>query len=155
MKKLALLLVLVVLLGAAGAAWGRTAAPRPADETSAEAEKALGEILELWHEKKFDDLYDRTLSAGKLTRKGFAGKLAAARHRPACCWQMLQEARVTVKNDDNVVIRAKIGLEGVGDGEYRTGTFKLRRVGGIWRASRSDILSLAGAGKKKRYTRNE
>jgi hypothetical protein len=149
MKKLTLLVVLAVLLGAAGAAWGRTA-HQPEDLVKAEAERAFGEILGLWHDEKFDALYDRTLSAGKLTRKSFADRLAAARHRPACCWTMLQEVRVTVKNDDNVVIRAKIGLEGVGDAEYRTGTFRLRREDGVWRASRSELLSLAGARKKKR-----
>jgi hypothetical protein len=149
MKKLATLLLVAVSLGAAVTAWGRTAY-RPADEVSAEAESAFGEILDLWHEKRYDDLYERTLQTGKLTRKAFAGRLAKARHHPACCWQKLQEVRVSVKNDDNVVIRAKIGLEGPGDTEYRTGTFKLRRVGGVWRASRSELLSLAGSGKKKR-----
>jgi hypothetical protein len=152
MKRLTLLVMLAVLLGAAGAAWGKKA-HQPEDGIRDEAERAFGEILQLWHDKRFDDLYDRTLSGGKVTRKGFAGKLATAPHRPACCWQMMQEVRVTVKNDDTVVVRAKIGLEGVGDTEYRTGAFKLRRVAGIWRASRSDILSLAGGGKKKRYTK--
>jgi hypothetical protein len=151
MKKLTVLVMLVVLFGAAGAAWGKSAY-QPEEEIQADAERAFGEILGLWHDKKYDELYDRTLSAGKLTRKSFADKLASARHRPTCCWMMLQEVRVAVKNDDNVVIRAKIGLEGIGDAEYRTGVFKLRRVAGIWRASRSELLSLAGTRKKKRYT---
>jgi hypothetical protein len=152
MKKLALVATLTVLLGAVGAAWGKTA-HLPEEQIRGEAERAFGEILELWHDKKYDDLYDRTISTGRLTRKSFAGRLAAARHRPACCWQMMQDVRVTVKNDDNVVIRAKIGLEGIGDAEYRTGAFKLRRMDGVWCASRSDILSLAGGGKKKGHTR--
>jgi hypothetical protein len=152
MKKLALVVTVTMLLGVGGAAWGKTA-HLPEEQIRSEAERAFGEIMELWHEKKFDALYDRTRSTGRLTRKGFADRLAAARHRPVCCWQMVQDVRVTVKNDDNVVIRAKIGLEGIGDAEYRTGTFKLRRVAGVWRASRSDILSLAGGGKKKGYTR--
>jgi hypothetical protein len=152
MKKLALVVMLTVLFGGTVTTWGRTVY-QPEDEIRADAERAFGEILQLWHDKKFDDLYDRTLSGGKLTRKGFTGKLAVAPHQPVCCWQMMQEVRVTVKNDDNVAIRAKIGLEGIGDTEYRVGSFKLKRVAGVWRASRSDILSLAGAGKKKRYTK--
>lgn len=154
MKKLMLLVMVAVLLSAAGAAGGKTTYQNE-DEIKADAERAFGEILELWHEKKFDDLYDRTLSGGTQTRKSFAGRLAIAPHRPACCWTMLQDVRVSVRNDDNVVVRAKIGLEGIGDTVYRTGMFKLKRVAGVWQASRSDILALAGAGKKKRYTKKE
>ena len=154
MKKLALLIMLGILIVTAGAAWGRKGHP-PDDGISADAERSFGEIMALWHEKNFDGLYDRTLSSGKLSRKSFAGKLAKARHRPACCWQMVQDVRVTVKSADSVVVRAKIGLEGPGDIQYRNGTFKMRRVGGVWRVSRADLISLAGTGKKKRYTDKE
>jgi len=149
MKKLALLSLFAVLICTACPAQGKISA-MAGDEVKAEAERGLGEILELWHNKKFDDLYEKTVSSGKQTKKSFAGRLSAAPFRPACCWQQMQDVKVTVKNDDYVVIRAKIGLIGAGDDEYRTGAFKLRRVDGVWRISRSDILSLAGASKKKR-----
>jgi hypothetical protein len=148
MRRVVLLVMLAVSICTVCPAQGRTSYLSD-DEVKAGAERGLGEILELWHNKKFDDLYERTLAGGKQTRKAFVGRLAAAPHRPACCWQQMQDVKVTVKNDDNVVIRAKIGLEGVGDAEYRTGSFKLRKEDGIWRISRSDILSLAGATKKK------
>ncbi len=122
------------------------------DEIRAEAERGFREIVELWHSRKYDELYERTLANGKQTRKGFADRLAAASFTPACCWKQVQDVRVTVKNDDAVVVRAKIGLDGPGDTESRTGSFKLRREEGIWCISRGDILSLAGASKKKRYT---
>ena len=149
MKKLAMLLLLAASMCTVCPAQGKTTA-MTGDEVKAEAERGLGEILELWHNKKFDDLYEKTLSSGKQTKKSFAGRLSAAPFRPACCWQQMQDVKVTVKNDDYVVIRAKIGLNGAGDTEYRTRSFKLRREGGVWRISRSDILSLAGASKKKR-----
>ena len=149
MKKLALLLLVAVSMCTVCPAQGKTSAVA-GDEVKAEAERGLGEILELWHNKKFDDLYEKTLSSGKQTKKSFAGRLSAAPFRPACCWRQMQDVKVIVKNDDNVVIRAKIGLDGGGDSEYRTGSFKLRREDGVWRISRSDIMSLAGASKKKR-----
>ena len=154
MKRLVMLLLLaVVSFCAVCPVQGRTASRVGDDVVKAEAERGFAEIIELWHTGKFDELYGKTLSSGKQTKKSFIGRLAAAPHRPACCWKQLQDVAVTVKNDDNVVVRAKIGLEGIGDTEYRTGSFKLRREAGVWRISRSDILSLSGASKKKRYTK--
>ena len=152
MRKLALLLMmLLVSLGAVCSAQGKTAY-LPADELKAEAERGFGEILDLWHNSRYDDLYEKTLSSGRQTRKGFAARLAGAPYKPACCWRMVQDVKVTVKNDANVVVHAKIGLDGVGEPGYVTRSFKLRKEEGVWRISRADILSLAGASKKKRYT---
>ena len=148
MKKLVLSFMLAISLYAVCSAQATTTYMAD-DEVKAEAERGFAEILELWHNKKFDDLYEKTLSSGKQTRKGFTGKLSATPLRPACCWKQMQDVKVTVKNDDNVVIRAKIGMEGIGDTEYKTGAFKLRKEDGVWRISRSDLLSLAGASKKK------
>jgi len=59
-----------------------------------------------------------------------------------------------VKKEKSVIVRAKIGLEGAGDIQYRTGSFKLRKENGVWRMSRSDLLSLARGSKKKGWKRN-
>jgi len=118
-------------------------------EIRAEAERGFAEIMELWHSGNYDGLYSRTISRGSMTRKAFAGRLAAAPFRPACCWKQVQDVRTTVKNDDNVTLWAKVGLEGGGDTQYRVRAFKLRNVDGVWRISRADILSLSSAKKKK------
>ncbi len=154
MRRVALLLMLAVSVCAVCPVQGKTMRMMSDDEVKAEAQQGFGEILELWHNRKFDELYDKTLAGGKQTRKGFAARLATAPRRPACCWKQMQEVKVTVKNDANVVVRAKIGLEGVGDTSYKTGSFKLRKEGGVWRISRGAILSLAGASKKKGHTGN-
>ncbi len=151
MKRLVLLVMLVLsVCSVCHARGGKLSLPE--EEVSAEAERGFCEIFELWHTRKYDELYERTHSSGRQTRKAFAGRLAAAPLSPACCWKQVQDVRVTVKNDDSAVVRAKIGLEGRGDTEFRTRSFKLRREDGVWRISRSDILSLAGASKKKGYT---
>ena len=150
MKRLVVLVLLAVSFGAVCPVQGkgRTTSWTGDEAVKAEAERGFAEILELWHARKFDELYGKTLSSGKQTKKGFAGRLSRAPHRPVCCWQQLQDVTVTVKNDHSVVVRAKIGLEGIGDTEYRTGSFKLHKEDGVWRISPSDILSLAGASKK-------
>lgn len=119
------------------------------DEIKADAERGFVEIIALWYSKNYDGLYDRTISRSSMTRKAFAGRLASAPFKPACCWKQVQDVRVTAKNDENVTVHAKIGLEGRGDTQYRVMSFKVRKVNGVWRISRSDILSLSGARKKK------
>ena len=150
MRKLALLLVmLMVSLFAVCSAQGKTAY-LPAEELKAEAERGFGEILDLWRDAKYNELYDRTMAGGKQTKEGFIGRIAAAPCRPACCWEKLQEVRVTVKSDDAVVIRAKVGLEEIGATTTKTRDFKLAKEDGLWRVSQADILFLSGAAKTKK-----
>ena len=114
MRNLALVLILILSLFATGAAWGKTSY-QSAEELKSSSERGFGEILDLWREGKYDELYDRTLAGGKQTKEGFIGRLSSAPLRPACCWEKLQEVRVTMKTDDAAVIRAKVGLEGGGE----------------------------------------
>ena len=153
MKRAFICILLVMAMASVCSARVKTDIRAP-DEVKAEAEREFGEILELWHGRNWGALYDRTFSSGAQTRESFIGRISAAPCRPACCWQQKQEVAVTVKKGEKVVIRAKIGLEGVGDIQYRTGSFKLRKEHGVWRMSRSDLLSLAGAVKKTGWKRN-
>lgn len=154
MRRLLRVLMLAVSLFAVGSAQGKTPY-MPAEELKAEAERGFGEILDLWRDGKFDALYERTLTGGKQTREGLGARLSAAPFRPACCWEKLQELKVSVKNDDTAVIRAKVGLEGSGGTEFRTRSFKLVKEDGVWRISQADILSLSGTAKKKGQTKKK
>ena len=151
MRKLILVLMLMVSLFAVCSAQGKTAY-MPAEELKAEAERGFGEILDLWRDAKYDELYERTMAGGKQTKEGFIGSIAAAPCRPACCWEKLQEVRVTIKSDDAVVIRAKVGLEerGATSTSTKTRDFKLAKEDGLWRISQADILFLSGAAKAKK-----
>lgn len=85
---------------------------QPAAELQAEAESGFGEILDLWRDGRYAELYDRTLAGGRGGKEQFAKRLAAASKKPACCWEKMQEVKVSVKNDYTVSLRAKVGLEG-------------------------------------------
>ncbi len=149
MGRLIFVLMLVVTLVGAGSVQGKSPYMGE-DELKAEAERGLGEILDLWREGRFDELYDRTL-AGKQTKESFIGRLAVAPFRPACCWEKMQEVRVSLKNDDSASIRARVGLEGATGTVFRTRYFKLSKDDGVWRISQADLLSLSGASRKKAY----
>ncbi|MCM2357681.1 MAG: hypothetical protein NDI77_06000 [Geobacteraceae bacterium] len=148
MRKLVYLLLALVSLFATGAAQGKTPYI-PSEELKAGAERGFGEILDLWRDGRYDELYDRTMVGGTQTKEGFVGRLAAGPYRPACCWEKLQEVRVTVKTDDTALIRAKVGLEGGSATTFKTRDFRLVKEDGLWRISQADILSLAGGSGKK------
>ncbi|WP_243372773.1 hypothetical protein [Geotalea sp. SG265] len=121
-----------------------------ADELQGEAQRGFGEILDLWRDGRYDLLYDRTIAGGKGSKEQFARKLAAAGKKPACCWEKMQEVKVSVKNDYTVTLKAKVGMEGEGAGtDYVTRSFRLQKEDGVWCISQSDIFSLAGERKKK------
>lgn len=129
-------------------AWGKTLY-MPEEEIRAEALRGFEEILDLWRDGRYAELYDRTVSGGKVTRESFAERLSSAPRRPACCWEKMQEAKVTLRGDSAAVVRARLGFEGGGATEFKTRSFKLVKEDEVWRISQSDLISLAGAAKKK------
>lgn len=117
------------------------------DAIKTEAVRAFEKILDLWHAGDFDHLYDKTTVAGRDTRESFRKKMEAAKLKPSCCWEKMQDVTVSVKSNSSVVVRAKIGLDGTGDMVYKTKSFRMTNEFGEWRIARSEILSLAGGGK--------
>ncbi len=119
------------------------------DELKLEAQQGFVQILELWRDGKYAELYERTISSGSQSKEAFIKKLAASPRRPSCCWEQLQEVRVTVKDDSTVILRGKVGMELAGSAmDFRTRPFKLVKEEGVWKAAIADILSLADAKKK-------
>ncbi|WP_298268865.1 hypothetical protein [Geobacter sp.] len=146
-----LLIVLSTLLLAALALPAQARRGEPADPAvAAEARQSLDGILDLWRAGNYEGVYDRTSVSGRESREAFARKLANASRRPACCWEKMQEVRVTAGSGDAVTIRARFGLEGPGETEYSTRSVRLVREEGGWRVAQADLLALAGA-KKKRH----
>lgn len=148
MRKLAMMLTLILVLGAGWPAQGKTPYLTEGEE-KAEARQGFEEILDLWREGKYGELYERTVPTGKQTKEGFAKKLAAAPLRPVCCWEKMQEVKVTVHDESRVTVRAKVGFEGGGATEFKTKSFRLEKNDTVWRIAQGEILSLAGTGKKK------
>lgn len=139
----------IVLLAIAGPLHARTT--EPADpQMAAEATQGLEAILDLWRDGNYRLLYDRTHVTGRESREGFARKLANSSRRPACCWEKLQEVKVSVRSGDAVTVRGRFGLDGgPGGTEYVTRSIRLDREDGVWKASQTDILALAGAKRKR------
>lgn len=112
-------------------------------------------ILDLWRDGRYNDLYERTYGTGKHSRESFTRRMSSSERRPACCWDKIQDVTVTLNSGTSASLHARIGIEGAGTAtDYCTRTFRLRREDGVWKASASDILTLAGnSGRKKRIQR--
>lgn len=148
MKRLTMLFATVMLLLAASSLWAR---PEIADAEGirSEAVRGMEEILDLWRDGNYGELYNRTLISGKDTKESFTRRMAAAPLKPSCCWEKMQEVAVSVKSPTGVVLRARLGLDAPGEMEYKTRSFKLFKEDGVWRIARSEILALAEAKNKR------
>ena len=149
MKRLVILLVVMISLGAVLPLWAKQKV-EDAEAVRTEAVRGLEEILDLWRAGNFSELYRRSLISGKDTKESFTRRMATSHLKPSCCWEKMQDVAVSIKSSESVVIRAKLGLDGPGEMEYKTKSFKLNREDGAWRISRAEILALAEAKQKKK-----
>lgn len=112
--------------------------------------RGLVEILDLWRDGRYDDLYGRT-SGGSDGKESFSRRLSGSPRRPACCWEKLQEAQVSLKDGHKAVVHARFGFEESLPGtRFVTRGISLKKEHGVWTVSRSDLLSLAAYSKKRR-----
>lgn len=146
MKHFFAVLAVFVMTMSAGVSYAKRS-PQTDPDAAGSARAAFEEILDLWREGRYDELYERTQRSGKTAQEDFAARLDNGTYKPACCWQKLQDVTVHVENNDFAVIRAKIGLEGGSDISYKTRSWKLVREGAVWRISQSDLFALSGAKK--------
>jgi hypothetical protein len=101
--------------------------------------------LDLWRDGRYEELYERTYSEGSRSRNTFIRKLTAAKRKPACCWEKLQDVSVSKGSEKNATLHARVGLENrFGTTEYSTRSFRMKQENGVWKPAMSDILSLAG-----------
>ena len=152
MRRITLLAIFLITLSVIPAEAGRRAAAADAGQTTAAQQEVLQDfekILDLWRDGRYDDLFERTLTSRE-SREQFAKKLAAAPRKPACCWEKMQGARVSLKSERAAVVKARLGFEGSVPGtEFVTKGIKLKKEDGYWMISQSDLFSLADLSKKR------
>jgi len=102
------------------------------------------QILDLWRAEHYEELYTRLSHPPDQGWDYFAGRIVYASRIPACCWEKLQEVKLTVYDKDHVSINAKVGMEVEGVGtRFVTRDFSMQRSGGIWKLPMRDILDLS------------
>ncbi|KAF0215924.1 MAG: hypothetical protein FD174_3934 [Geobacteraceae bacterium] len=108
------------------------------------ARQGFEQILDLWRLEDYEGLYARLEHPPGHGWEYFAQRIVYASRVPACCWEKLQDVKVTVIDQDEVTINAKVGfeVEGVGT-RFVTRDFHLRHIAGIWKLPMQDILDLS------------
>lgn len=121
--------------------------------TELEIREDFEAALDLWRDRRYEELYARTYASGRASRESALQRLAAAGRRSACCWEKLQEVEIIVGTGTTATLQARIGLEGrFGAIEHNTRSFRLLRQDGYWKPAMADILSLAGRATVKSST---
>jgi hypothetical protein len=142
------LILLAALLTLSSALLYNSPAAAADDAVAGEVRKDVEKTLDLWRENRYEDVYRRIIESGGHTKEYFIAHLAAAPRRPACCWEKMQEVRITVKNERQATLSAKFGFDtGIGV-EFMTKGLKLEKEDGVWKIKMSEVLLLSGKGKK-------
>lgn len=145
------LLLIAALLQAPAAEAARRKAPAAPAASAAAEQEVLGEferILDLWRDGRYDELYRRT--GGRDGMEAFGRKLASAPRRPACCWEKIQDAQVSLRGGESATVRARLGFEeSVPGTKFVTRSIRLKREGSAWTVSQSDLLALAQYSKRR------
>lgn len=156
LRPLLFLIVVVGLTSAVPAADAARRGPPAARETTTAGEQEVlrdfETILDLWRDGRYDELYLRT-SGGKDGKEKFANRLASAPRKPACCWEKIQQPKVSLKSGNSAVVQARLGFEGsVPGNEFVTKGVHLKKESAGWSISQSDLYSLADLStKRSRY----
>ncbi len=159
MKRLLVVGMVCCLLGGVVASDAGARSKRKRDTSVVETsgvspQQGLEEILDLWRDGRYEELYARTTPSGRTTKEAFLEKIAAAPRRPAASWEKMQEVSVSMGSADAAAVHAKLGFEGeLGRTEFSTRSYRLVREEGVWKMSQADIFALAKITKKKRSRR--
>jgi hypothetical protein len=152
MRRISLLALLLIILSVIPAQARKRANPAQARNPASSEQEVLRDfeqILDLWRDGRYGDLFERT-SGGKESKEQFAKRLSSAPRKPACCWEKMQDARVSLKSERAATVRARLGFEGgVSGTEFVTKGIKLKKEDGLWVISQSDLFSLANLSKKR------
>ncbi len=125
----------------------QAAYPSPAvkeGERLEQAKAAFQEIVDLWYEQKFDELYARFAHKGGISRGKFIDRMTYKKKMLACCWQKIQDVKVKLFSSNQVLVSAKFGFEDqVGRVVYVTEEIPLYLKDDRWRVKIKDIISTA------------
>lgn len=112
--------------------------------SAVQAEQGFREILELWRAENYERLYMHLEPSAGKGWPYFAERIVHGSRVPACCWEMLQDVKVSVIAADHVLLHARVGLEVEGVGtRFVERDFPLRRIGGVWKMPMQLVLDLS------------
>ena len=89
------------------------------DLSNNEIKKDVEKILDLWRDEQYAELYTRVTNNAH-TKEYLISHLSAAPRKPSCCWDKLQEFRVSQITQQRATIHAKFGFDSSSGVEFMT-----------------------------------
>lgn len=111
-----------------------------------QAQAVFQEVVDLWYEQKFDELYTRFAykQSGKISKEKFINRMMTEKKRLACCWQKIQDVKVKLSSSSQATVYAKFGFENQSnDVVYVAAEVPLYLKDDNWKIKAQDILSAA------------
>lgn len=143
MKRILLLAIALTACLVCFAAWAAEP-PVARQQVMDEARRGFEEILDLWRDERYAELYDRLIPTPGSDRWRFEEQLNYSGRRPACCWEKLQDVSITFIDERSVSLHARLGIEVEGVGtRFVTRSFHLEQQRGVWKLPEADVISLA------------
>lgn len=110
---------------------------------------AFKNIISLWKDRRFGDLYDcgdRKSQSG-MTREDFKKRMGGKGRELAHSWETVRDVKVDVKNATQAYVSARIGYRPKLGGETRsrTETYDMKFESGAWRIN---LMKVLGGPKK-------
>ena len=125
-----------------------------ADQRNDPREQAMSDILDVWRNGRFEQLYDSLSHRSGMTRERFADLMRTTATRPACCHQKLNDFRLISEKRTTAKVYAKLGMEGgPGVDSSQSREFTMDHEEGRWKMRMTDIKALAGQSGKKKMKR--
>ena len=105
---------------------------------------AFKNIISLWKDNKFDDLYDcgDRKSHTNMAREDFRKRMEKKSRELATSWETVRDVKVDVKNATLAYVTARIGYRPKQGGEThtRTETYEMKFETGTWRINLMKVL---------------
>ncbi len=121
-----------------------------------QAISAFNEITDLWHDQKFDEIYDKFADREKSTisKEKFIRRMTNEKKRLACCWQKVQDVKVKLYSSGKAVVSAKFGFEDQSDEAfYVNAEIPLYLKDEGWKVKVKDMLTASPDLPKRQKTR--
>jgi hypothetical protein len=134
--------------------------PHDVNRILLEAERSFAQIVQLWKEGRFAELYTYGTFASQadLSPEAFEYYMGHATRTLQCCWQTIQDIQSRFESPERVYIKARLGFRHreflVVRGQHRfiargflaeeTLTFLLQHEDQAWRLDLFRILALSG-----------
>ncbi len=136
---LAYLLVIPTLL------FGADLTPGEKRRIGSSAEEALKEVISLWKDGKYEELYEYGYRTNQvsLSKENFIRKMKKKSWELSTAWETVREVETDVVSPRSVYVRAKLGFRKKTGGETKfvTETFQMTMEGDRWRTGLYKIIS--------------